>query len=849
MKLKLVIRFNGLVIDEFNLAEGEYELGRSKECAIHVNHPSIHRKHGKITGDKKVWTYQDYTTGKVHPITDEDVVSLSEEFDIATETFTTKEKTGDLSQAVKRFRRQRRRKLTYGSLIALGLVFGAVFTYAFVKWYEKPSDPNVLLSHVRAKIVEFERDKDMQAIEDYKVLGNFDDTDFRGQYGFCTGFLVAPNVVLTALHCLAGGDFLDINTAFKVRAYNGKKFRPKRVLGFDPIRDYLYLEVDGMESYGYLEFAPSYHVGQTVYTIGNAHGQGIAIREGIMASETADVNNPNIKHIRYSAGASPGNSGGPLLDTSGRIVALVFAATGAENYNLGTPAKDLADGYEKFVTNTKKKNINVTLKRILNFNAHKFLRRQLLPYLSDYDQFPEMLQKVNNMELVFEAPMDFSKATEMVLNEVNEKSTKVVLEIEETLAKRGKITLDWFSFLSTKTPAILYSQFDSSQNNFYKHDDRYLMKVSGFIDSPGNKEYQGYLDQLRRESKFDFQAYGMNNEIKTPIKEPKTAWYLPKNKEKTKRALEDLSQGSVYSQFLLSYGEEEKTLDFDKFMEGFLGEEGVISSVYSPFIRPHAYKNFVVNKINKEPVVDSVVDGVGRTWKRYYIKVFEIMQLYVYCMEVPEGSLCIGRVFPVDSKYRLQILEENFRKEILAHFIENPYFWKPEALVSFLKTDKISGLRSLKGFELTENKDSYSLKLDGFNLQFELPKSFESVRVQTGLFLGKDKKEGWTGFGAEWLTGGKNPKLCGAGIEPVGSQAAYVLNFKRDAKKRKKLKDEDEKVEIPEIWTKTVTTSRGDKVQIYGYCAPLRENPIEIGYYFVDFKKAQPRAVPYKTVK
>ena len=36
---------------------------------------------------------------------------------------------------------------------------------------------------------------------------------------------------------------------------------------------------------------------------------------------------PDVKFIRYSAGTSPGNSGGPLLDARGRIVALVFAST------------------------------------------------------------------------------------------------------------------------------------------------------------------------------------------------------------------------------------------------------------------------------------------------------------------------------------------------------------------------------------------------------------------------------------------------------------------------------------------------------------------------------------------
>ena len=130
-----------------------------------------------------------------------------------------------------------------------------------------------------------------------------------------------------------------------------------------------------MESYGHLEFAEDYKIEQKVYTVGNVHGEGIAIRDGIISSKSSDPDEPDIKFIRYSAGTSPGNSGGPLLDANGDIVALVFASTRTENFNLGTPSEDLIEAYERFVQNRgKKQTVNLAIKRVLNFKPDIMLQ-------------------------------------------------------------------------------------------------------------------------------------------------------------------------------------------------------------------------------------------------------------------------------------------------------------------------------------------------------------------------------------------------------------------------------------------------------------------------------------------
>ncbi len=91
-----------------------------------------------------------------------------------------------------------------------------------------------------------------------------------------------------------------------------------------------------------LVIRPSIEVGETVYTVGNALAEGLAVRSGDVASFTPEPIDGPWRFIRFSAPASPGNSGGPLVDTSGRVVGIVVRKTEAENLNFAVPITELA---------------------------------------------------------------------------------------------------------------------------------------------------------------------------------------------------------------------------------------------------------------------------------------------------------------------------------------------------------------------------------------------------------------------------------------------------------------------------------------------------------------------------
>ena len=236
---------------------------------------------------------------------------------------------------------------------------------------------------------------------------------------------------------------------------------------------------------------------------------------------------------------------------------------------------------------------------------------------------------------------------------------------------------------------------------------------------------------------------------------------------------------------------------------------------------------------------------MGRSWERSEFRIFEGINIFSYCHNLPEGSLCMMRIFNVNNSFLLSVIESNFRKFILSHLIINPYFWQPESLEKYMNKGFAKNMPSLRGVHI---KGSW-VKLAGFPFQFQIPDKgkVQSIRLQTGL-IAKNKSSQWTGYGLQWVRLGENKDMvCGIGVEPMGAQSAFILNFLRDRKKQeklKKIKGEDPEP-LPGLWYRTF---RGLKkpIQAFGYCAPIEEDPRTTGEFFVDFKKAKPLKYNYK---
>ncbi len=86
----------------------------------------------------------------------------------------------------------------------------------------------------------------------------------------------------------------------------------------------------------------TYAIGDDVCVPGNALGQGISLRCGGQISSLApEPKNGEWKEIFFSTPVSPGNSGGPLIDNSGRALGIVIRKIQGEDLNIATPFNEL----------------------------------------------------------------------------------------------------------------------------------------------------------------------------------------------------------------------------------------------------------------------------------------------------------------------------------------------------------------------------------------------------------------------------------------------------------------------------------------------------------------------------
>jgi serine protease Do len=148
-----------------------------------------------------------------------------------------------------------------------------------------------------------------------------------------TAFAIAPNRYVTAGHVI----ILGMGSQFgppALRDGAGKVYDIDQVLAYSDREDFVVFSLRGQpQDVRHLKAGPKPALNETVFAVGNALGQGVVIRDGLYTSDTPEEQDGQWSWLRFSAAASPGNSGGPLVDQRGRVIGVVLRKSPSENLN------------------------------------------------------------------------------------------------------------------------------------------------------------------------------------------------------------------------------------------------------------------------------------------------------------------------------------------------------------------------------------------------------------------------------------------------------------------------------------------------------------------------------------
>jgi serine protease Do len=165
--------------------------------------------------------------------------------------------------------------------------------------------------------------------------------EFRSDAGG-SGFVIGPDgLVVTNYHVIEG--------ATSVKVHLGDRDYPAQIKGTDKATDIALLKIDTGRPLRYLELGDSdrLRVGDWVMVIGNPLNLDKTVTTGVVSAKgrSLGISDASFENfIQTDAAINFGNSGGPLINMDGQVVAIATAINwGAENIGFAVPVNTLKE--------------------------------------------------------------------------------------------------------------------------------------------------------------------------------------------------------------------------------------------------------------------------------------------------------------------------------------------------------------------------------------------------------------------------------------------------------------------------------------------------------------------------
>lgn len=213
-----------------------------------------------------------------------------------------------------------------------------------------------------------------------------------------TGFFYDDKgTLVTNYHVIAGC------TDATISLNNGETYKVEHVLGYSAEKDIAILATSYNNSKALAFRSDNINTGETIYTIGSSLGLTGSLSNGIISSSERIINGNT--YIQITAPISKGNSGGPLLDETGKVIGITSAfLINGQNLNLAIPIKEveqltldkptsLSSLLIEYIENNPEEALGVTLEQ---YKIAKIIAADSTNYCLNISEVKSFISKYSN---------------------------------------------------------------------------------------------------------------------------------------------------------------------------------------------------------------------------------------------------------------------------------------------------------------------------------------------------------------------------------------------------------------------------------------------------------------------
>jgi serine protease Do len=181
-------------------------------------------------------------------------------------------------------------------------------------------------------ITKYQKNEIAQNIDQDLAYDESHNNDNEELSSFGAGFIISDNgYIVTNYHVIENFEEIIVTTADKEQY---KAF----IIGFDKLSDLAIIKITTKKKLPYLSFnteSNTIKIGDQILAIGNPFGLGTTISNGIISAKAKSPKNDLDDLLQVDAVINQGNSGGPLIDMTGKVIGIISSIYSPSGNNIG----------------------------------------------------------------------------------------------------------------------------------------------------------------------------------------------------------------------------------------------------------------------------------------------------------------------------------------------------------------------------------------------------------------------------------------------------------------------------------------------------------------------------------